>query len=199
MLAIVTNKPETLIGVSGSWKTMPAAEMVTTALKMPQMESGTTEVRWRSANSADVMQKARRPGKRRSTVVFTPPCAVDKTAMPVRIGAGCSMARARQRRETNMMGVRKKRVLKGFDVAGWRRRRICVTAQRKPEKKAELRTRTKPTRLKATSPATIIITPAIMVAMMRMRRQEGASRRKRKAKRSTKARDEDLHIVRKVR
>lgn len=85
--------------------------------------------------------------------------------------------------------------LKGLEVAGLRRRRIWVRAQRKPLKKAAEMTRRKPGRLKETSPATIITTPRVMVAMMAVRRQVGDSRRKRKAKRRTKAREEDLHIA----
>ena len=68
--------------------------------------------------------------------------------------------------------------------------------QRKPEKKAAEMTSTKPRVEKCTSPDTMRTTPTIMVAMMAMRRQEGVSRRKRKAKRRTKAREEDLHIAR---
>ncbi len=67
--------------------------------------------------------------------------------------------------------------------------------QRKPEKKAAEMTRMNPRVEKETSPATIIITPAVMVAMIATRRQEGTSRRKTKAKRRTKAREEDLHIA----
>ena len=46
-----------------------------------------------------------------------------------------------------------------------------------------------------TSPATIIITPRVMVAIIATKRQDGTSRRKRKAKTRTKASDEDLHIA----
>lgn len=83
----------------------------------------------------------------------------------------------------------------GLAVAGLRRRRICVRPQRKPEKKAAEMTRMKPRVLKETSPATIIITPMVIVNIMATRRQEGISRRKRKAKQRTKAREEDLHIA----
>ena len=82
-----------------------------------------------------------------------------------------------------------------MEVAGFRRRRIWVSPQRKPEKKAAEMTRMNPRVEKATSPATIIMTPTVMVAIMATRRQEGVSRRKRKAKIRTKARDEDLHIA----
>jgi len=37
-----------LIGVRGSPNTIVAAEIVTTSLKIPQIERVTTEVRWRS-------------------------------------------------------------------------------------------------------------------------------------------------------
>lgn len=72
-----------------------------------------------------------------------------------------------------------------------------MRAQRKPDEKAEEMIRTKPSVLKAVSPATIMMTPTVMVAMMRISLREGVSRRKRKAKRSTKAREEDLHMAKK--
>jgi hypothetical protein len=95
----------------------------------------------------------------------------------------------------NMIGARKKMEEKGFEVAGLRRRRIWVSAQRKPEKKAAEMTRMKPRGEKSTSPKTIMTTPTVIVAMMAMSFREGVSRRKRKAKRRTKARAEDLHIA----
>ena len=94
-----------------------------------------------------------------------------------------------------VMGERKKMLEKGFEVAALRSKRIWVRAQRKPEKKAERRIRIKPRRLKAVSPATIITTPPVMVAIMRLSFQEGVSRRKMKAHRRTKARAEDLHMA----
>ena len=57
----------------------------------------------------------------------------------------------------------------------------------------------KPIALNAASPATIITTPMVIVAMMTISLMEGLSRPKTKAKRRTKARADDLHIVRKVR
>ena len=71
-----------------------------------------------------------------------------------------------------------------------------MRAQRKPEKKAEEIMRIKPRVLNFASPATIMMTPIVMVAMMRTNLMEGVSRRKMKAKRRTKARAEDLHIAR---
>ena len=71
-----------------------------------------------------------------------------------------------------------------------------MSPQRKPEKKAADMTRIKPSTEKATSPATIIITPMVMVAIIATSRQDGVSRRKRKAKRRTKASEDDLHIAR---
>lgn len=86
-------------------------------------------------------------------------------------------------------------LLKGLLVAGFRRRRICVRAQRKPEKKAAAMTRIKPIASNAASPATIIMTPRVIVAMMRISLMDGDSRRKRNAKQRTKAREEDLHMA----
>ena len=84
---------------------------------------------------------------------------------------------------------------KGLEVAGFRKRRICVSAQRKPEKKAAVMMRINPITLKSISPNTIIITPTVMVKMMRTSRMEGVSRRKTKAKRRTKPSAEDLHMA----
>ena len=166
-----------------------------TSLKMPQILSVTTDVRFRSANSAEVMQKARTPGKRRRPMAGKVPFAAARIPKPSFKGPNPSMGIARMAKLTNMTGARKKMLLKGLLVAGLRRRRICVRAQRKPEKKAEEMMRTKPRAWKAVSPATIMMTPTVMVAMMSMSLTEGVSRRKRKAKRRTKARAEDLHIA----
>lgn len=59
-------------------------------------------------------------------------------------------------------------------------------------------TKAKPTALNAVSPATIMITPTVMVAMTMINLTDGVSRRKMKANRRTKARADDLHMVRKV-
>lgn len=198
MAPMVMMRPETLIGVSGSWKTMPAALMVMTSLKMPQMLRVTTEERLRSANSEAIMQKARMPGKRRMLMPRRTPSAV-RMEIPWMISQGPSTASARIMRQTNIIGVRKKSMANGFEVAGWRRRRIWVRPHLKPEKMEDTMMRLKPRALKDASPATIITTPMVMVPMMRMSLREGVSRRKRNAKRRTNAREEDLHIVRNVR
>lgn len=192
---MVTTKPLKLIGVNGSWKTMPAAEMVTTSLNMPQMLSVTTDVRLSSANSDDVIKKASTPGKRSMPIPRKTPFSAARTPRPwlreVKPSTGIAiMARVR-----NMTGAKKKMVLKGLLVAGFRNRRICVKAQRKPEKNADEMINMKPIALKAVSPATIMITPMVMAAIMRISLMEGVSRRKRKAKSRTKANAEDLHIA----
>jgi len=84
---------------------------------------------------------------------------------------------------------------KGFAVAGLRSRRIWVSDHLKPDEQAEAMTRRKPRAWKAVSPATIMMTPMVMMEMMKTRRHEGCSRRKRNAKISTKPRAEDLHIA----
>ena len=70
-----------------------------------------------------------------------------------------------------------------------------MRAQRKPEKKAAAMTRMKPMASKNASPATIMMTPMVIVMMMSMSFMDGDSRRKRKANMRTKAREEDLHIA----
>ena len=70
-----------------------------------------------------------------------------------------------------------------------------MRAQRKPEKKAAAMTRMKPMASKNASPATIMMTPMVIVMMMNMSFMDGDSRRKRKANTRTKAREEDLHIA----
>ena len=174
---------------------MPPAEMVMTSLKMPQMLSVTTDVRFSRANSADVMQKARTPGNSSRPIAWMVPFAAASIPKPSLRDLNPSIGIARIARLTNMTGARKKMLLNGLLVAGFRRSRICVSAQRKPEKKAEEMMRKKPRAWKAVSPATIMMTPIVMVAMMRISLTEGVSRRNRKAKRSTKAKAEDLHIA----
>lgn len=56
MAIIVTNRPEMLIGVSGSLNTMAAAEIVITSLKMPQIDSVTTEVRFKSLRDLSISE-----------------------------------------------------------------------------------------------------------------------------------------------
>ena len=195
MLAIVTIKPLILIGVSGSWYTYCDAVMVRTSLKMPQMDSVTTDVRFSSAYSALIMQKAIIPGNSMSRMPTPVPFAAASREKPDPKGPKPSTGMARRNMARKVTGVRKKRVEKGLEVAGLRRRRIWVSAQRKPEKKAERMIRMKPSRLKKVSPATIMTTPAVMVRIMRISFRDGVSRRKIKAHRRTKARAEDLHIA----
>lgn len=94
-----------------------------------------------------------------------------------------------------MIGARKKMDENGLDVAGLRRRRIWVRAQRNPEKNAAERMRTKPGREKEASPLTMRITPQVMTVIMVMRMMDGCSRWNTKAKSKTKARDEDLTMA----
>ena len=61
---------------------MPAAVMVTTSLKMPQMLSVTTEVRCKRANSEDVIRKASMPGKTRITMLMKTPLASASATKP---------------------------------------------------------------------------------------------------------------------
>ena len=187
-----------MIGVRGSWKTIPAAPMVTTSLKIPQILSVTTEVRCKRANSEDVIRKASIPGNTRIQKLGKTPFASARAARPWRSLTGPSMGRAIKMRLRNIMGARKKMLLKGLLVAGFRRSRICVRAQRKPEKNAAAITSMKPMASKAASPATIIMTPTVMVVIIRTSFMEGDSRRKRKANMRTKAREEDLHIAKKI-
>ena len=168
---------------------------MTTSLNMPQMLNVTTEVRLSSANSDAVMQKAIVPGNRRRHIPKKVPFSLVRRCNPSPRGPNPSMGMARIARLKNIIGARKKILLKGLLVAALRRSRIWVKAQRKPEKKAEEMMRAKPRASKAVSPATIIITPAVMVRMIRTNFIEGVSRWKRKAKRRTNARAEDLHIA----
>lgn len=83
----------------------------------------------------------------------------------------------------------------GFDVAGFLRRRIWVSAHLKPLKKAAERIRMNPGRENDVSPDTMRMTPIVMTEMIRTKRMEGVSRRNRNAKRRTKARAEDLTMA----
>ena len=195
---MVTTRPNILIGVRGSWKTIPAAVMVTTSLKIPQILSVTTEVRCKSANSEDVIRKASVPGNTRMQKVGKTPLASARADRPSPSLTGPSMGSAITMRTRNIIGARKKILLKGLLVAGFRRSRICVKAHRKPEKNAAAMTSMKPMASNAVSPATIMMTPTVMIVIIRTSLTEGDSRRKRKANMRTNAREEDLHIAKKI-
>lgn len=192
---MVTIKPDALMGVRSSWKTMEAVEMVRTSLNMPAIDNVTTDVRCRSANSDAVIRKARQPGNSRMPRLKSSPFSATRAEKADARACRPSTGIARRRSVRNITGARKKIEEKGFEVAGLRRSRICVRDQRKPDDAAADMTRKKPRASKAVSPATIMITPAVMVAIMAASFQEGFSRRKRKAKRRTKPRTEDLHIA----
>ncbi len=96
---------------------------------------------------------------------------------------------------TNITGARKKILLKGLLVAGFRNNRIWVKAQRNPEEKAAEMMSAKPSASKAVSPATIMITPIVMVAIINTSFHDGCSRRNMKANKRMKAKAEDLHIA----
>lgn len=102
----MTKRPEILIGVRGSWNTRPAAEIVTTSLKIPAMERVTTDVRCRRANSEAVMQKAMQPGKRRSKGPRMGPLTSTKVLSPSQSAGNPSTGVAMIRREANMIGAR---------------------------------------------------------------------------------------------
>lgn len=95
-----------LIGVSASWKTSPAAEIVTTSLKMPAIESVTTDVRCKSANSEDVIQKAMTPGKRMIRGPRTGPLFSKRTCRPCHKAGKPSTGIAIRKREVNIIGAR---------------------------------------------------------------------------------------------
>lgn len=82
MLLMVTTKPVTLTVVSLSWKIMPAALIVTTSLKIPQILRVTTEERFRSANSEEIMQNASTPGKIRRNEPNRFPCLLASARYP---------------------------------------------------------------------------------------------------------------------
>lgn len=102
-----------------------------------------------------------------------------------------------QRMEKNITGARKKIVLKGFDVAGFRTRRTWVKDHRRPDSAEAVKTRINPirTNVVSDSDATIMITPIVIVVIMLTSTQVGFSRRNINANISTKARVEDLHIA----
>jgi hypothetical protein len=77
--------------------------------------------------------------------------------------------------------------------------RNCVKVHLRPEKNADEITKANPMALKDVSAATIITTPTVIAAMTKVSLIDGVSKRKIKAKRRTKARENDLQIVRNVR
>src|ERR1700761_8703924 len=103
---------------------MDAVLMVRTSLKMPQIDSVTTEVRCRRANSLAVIQNAKQPGNRRMRSAKKVPFSAAKTPKAWKRSKTPSTGKARMNRVPNMMGARKKTVENGLEVAGWRMRRI---------------------------------------------------------------------------
>eukprot|EP00914_Ancora_sagittata_P007882 GHVO01015509.1.p2 GENE.GHVO01015509.1~~GHVO01015509.1.p2 ORF type:complete len:104 (-),score=8.75 GHVO01015509.1:182-493(-) len=103
---MVINKPEILIGVKGSWKTMPAADIVTTSLKMPQILRVTTEVRCKRANSEAVMRNASIPGKKRTPMPRMMPFFSARPARPCPNSTKPSTGMAMIARLKNMTGAR---------------------------------------------------------------------------------------------
>lgn len=95
-----------LIGVKGSWKTIPAAEIVTTSLKIPAMDRVTTEVRCSRANSEAVMQKAMHPGKTRMRGPRMGPFLATRMPRPFQRAGNPSTGMAIMRRDTNMTGAK---------------------------------------------------------------------------------------------
>lgn len=71
----------------------------------------------------------------------------------------------------------------------------CVNAHLKPPLRLALMTRMKPTRTKCVWVKTIRSTPETMRRITKTRRHDGCSSLKRKAKRRTNIKDEDLHIA----
>lgn len=193
--ATVTNRPDMLMGESGSPNIIPAAAIVRASLKMPQTLSVTTLVRFNRANSDDVIRKARTPGNKMIAIPMASPLAFARSSSPAFSDAIPSLGIAMIKRTKNIIGVRKNRDENGFEVAGFWRRSICVRDQRRPEKNDAIISKMKPIVLKAVSPATIIITPTVMIRMMAPSRHEGFSRRKMMANPSTKPRVEDLHMA----
>jgi hypothetical protein len=97
--------------------------------------------------------------------------------------------------ETNIHGARKKMEENGFDVAGLRRRRICVRDHLNPDNAEAVRTNTKPIGINLASLATIKTTPSVMIDIIVTSFHVTFSRPKINAKTSTKANDEDLHMA----
>jgi hypothetical protein len=83
MLLIVITNPAKLTGVSLSWKMMPAALIVTTSLNMPQILNVTTEERFRSANSEEIMQNASTPGNIKRKEPNKSPCTLASAWYPL--------------------------------------------------------------------------------------------------------------------
>lgn len=195
MLTIVTSRPNTLIGVSCSPKVMLAADTVSTSLKMPQMDNVTTLVRFKRANSAEVIRKAIKPGKSRIPTPRLVPCKVRSSSRPVAIAPIPSTDSASTARTKNMIGANRKIEENGFAVAGWRSNSICVNDHRNPADKADDITRMKPRMSNSDSPKTIIVTPTVMTVITPVSFHDGFSRRKRNANIRTKPNEEDLHIA----
>lgn len=84
---------------------------------------------------------------------------------------------------------------KGLLVAGFRRRSNCVRDHRKPDNADAKITSIKPIATNCASLATIITTPIVMTEMTETSFQVTFSNRNKKAKTSTNANEDDLHMA----
>ena len=85
---------------------MPAAEIVTTSLKIPAMDKVTTDVRCSNANSDEVIQKAMTPGKRRIRGPRMGPFFSMRMPRPCQRAGKPSTGTAMRNRLANIIGAR---------------------------------------------------------------------------------------------
>lgn len=148
------------------------------------------------ANSLTVMKKANAPGKRMTAEVLSVAAIDPQNSSLAKMALGPSKIRLHVARVTAMIGASQKRVAKGLlrPIVSLSSS-ICVNAHLNPPKADAVRTSIMPTRWNFVSPETISTRPTVMIEMMPTSRQVGFSRWKRKAKRSTNPREDDLHMA----
>lgn len=178
----------------------PLDETVAAALGLvsitPSLESGQGEHVEAHPNSVTFMAKASMPGSMMDMHVLSVSPSDPQNSSCEKTFPQPSKMRLHNPRVAPMIGASQNKVAIGLPMpidSLWRS--IWVSDQRKPPRAEAERTWIMPTKSNWVSVETIRMTPAVMMRMMPASRQEGLSRRNRKAKRRTNAREEDLHMA----
>ena len=142
------------------------------------------------------MKNARQPGNRINALVRMASAKVPKNCSCAKIWNGPSKMSDRMPRVTAMSGQSQNSVAIGFIMPiDFLSSSSCVSDQRRPPHADADSTAIIPKRSNCVSALTIMITPAVMMAMIPTSFHVGFSRWKRKAKRSTKPSEDDLHMA----
>jgi hypothetical protein len=146
-------------------------------------------------NSVTFIANARKPGKIIAIIVCSVVPRLPKNCSCPKTFPHPSKMMLHVARVTPIIGASQNSVAIGLPIPMLSLSSNIWVRDLKPPSAEAVRTSTMPTRWNWVSVETMRMTPEVMIRMIPARRQEGTSRWKRKAKRRTKAREEDLHMA----